>query len=217
MAEFSTVRGTRMRVTLVDECGIAGTGAGESVVTDGFVTVSYSPEIEDRDEILLKNAGGAICVNDTTSPQLKWYNLEVEFCKVSPDLFALMTGQVVIDDYDSAAVGIEIGSTVAAEGFALEVWTEIPGAACTGESKPYGYFLVPWAGEGIFDDFTIENDAITFTISARSFNQSQWGTGPYDVQEADAGGTPGPLLTAVSSTAHLRLFKTLVAPPAVSA
>lgn len=217
MGRFSTVRGTRMRVTQVDQCGTPGTGAGDSVVTDGFVTVNYSPELEDRDEILLKNAAGKICVNDTTAPQLKWYNLEMEFCKVEPDLFALLTGQTVVDDFDMESVGISIGTAVAVDGFALEVWTEIPGEACSGNAVPYGYFLVPWAGEGIFDDFTIENDALTFTISGRSFNQHQWGSGPYDVVASDANNTPSALLDPLDPDVHLHLQKTTIAPPAVPA
>lgn len=216
MSEFGTVRGRRMRVTRTDDCCAPATGAGDSVVTDGFVTVNYSPELEDRDEILLKNAGGEICVNDTIAPQLKWYNLEMEFCKVSPDLFALLTGQTVVDDFDMESVGITITESPDTDRFALEVWSKIPGEACTEGSTPYGYFLVPCASEGVFSDFTIENDAITFTINARSQTPNDWDSGPYDVVAQDSGGTAGPLLDPLTDDAHLHLQKTTIAPPAVS-
>jgi hypothetical protein len=215
MSEFSTVRGTRLRVTRVDECGTPATGASDSVVTDGFVTINYSPELEERDEILLKNAGGRICVNDTTAPELKWYDLEMEFCKVNPDLFALLTGQTVVEDFDMNSVGVSIGTTVPEDGFALEVWAEVPGQACADGAVPYGYFLIPWAGEGIFSDFTIENDALTFTITARSFNQHAWGQGQYDVVAQDSDNTAGPLLDPLDPDKHLHIQKTTIAPPAL--
>lgn len=218
MAEFSTVRGTRMRVTSVDECGNAATGDGDSVITDGFVTVNYSPELEDRDEILLKNAAGQICVNDTVSPLLKWYGLEIEFCKVNPDLFALLTGQTVVDDWDMNSVGVSIGEVdMGTQYFALEVWANIAGADCGEGDKPYGYFLVPWAGEAVFSDFSIENDAITFTIEGRSFPNHNWGAGPYDVVAQDGNGTAGPLLDPLAGGNQLHLQKTTIAPPAVPA
>lgn len=214
MACFSTVRGTRMRTTLTDECGVPSTGAGDSAVTDGFVSVSFSPENEDRDEILLKNAAGLPCVSATTAPQLKWYNVEIEFCKVDPELFALITGQTLVDDYGSDPVGISIGDSVVDTGFALETWTEIPGQACTTGAQSHGYFLAPWITEAVFDDFSIENDALTFTISGRTNSQHAWGAGPYDVVPSDAGNTPAPLLTPLDPSIHLHMQLTTIDPPA---
>ena len=217
MADFKTVRGVRMRVTRVDECGIPATGATDSVVTDGFATVSYSPEIESRDEIVEKNAGGVIYINDTTAPQLKWYDLSMEFQSVNPNLFQIITGQTVVDDYAAEPVGISIGDEIPIEGFALEVWSDIPGAGCTDGAVPYGYFLVPWAIEGFLTDLTIENAAITFGIDGRSQNYHQWGVGPYDVVEEDAINTPGPLLVPLGERKHFHIQRTLIAPPAITA
>lgn len=216
MEQFSFVRGTRMRVTRVDECGIAGTGADDNYVTKGFITVGYSPEMRDRDEIEVNNAGGEICVTDTIAPELKWYDLSLEFCKVAPEIFEMLTGQTLVEDYAGTNVGVSIGSDVVEGHFALEVWSKIAGNACEGSLTPYGYTLVPFAGEGVFSDFTIENGEVTFTIDARTFPDSQWGTGPYDVVEQDAGGTAGPLIAALAANKQLHLQRTLVAPPAVT-
>lgn len=217
MSEFSYVRGTRMRVTRVDECGIPGTGVDDAIVTKGFITVGYAPEMRDRDEIEVVNAGGEVCISDTIAPELKWYNLTLEFCKVNPDLFVMLTGQTLVDDYDSNPVGLSIGSDVVEGFFGLELWSKIPGDACDGSLKPYGYTLVPWAGEGVFSDFEIGNGEVTFTIEARTFADHQWGTGPYNVVETDSAGTAGKLLASLNANKQLHLQKTLVAPPAVSA
>lgn len=219
MAAFTAVRGPRMRVTRMDECGAVVTGTCSQVVTDGFVTVNYSANIEEAEEILLKNAGGEICALDTTCPELKWYDLEMEFCSVDPDLFEIMTGQTIVEDFDMESVGVEVGTSINCDaGFALEVWAYLTDEACVGgqSSRSYGYFLIPWVINGILGDFTVENDAITFSVSGRSKNNHAWGQGPFDVVAQDSGGTAGPLLASMNTDSHLLMQKTTIAPPAVS-
>lgn len=216
MTCFSTVRGDRLRVTKVDECGAVVTGVGSAVVTDGFISISYSPEIEDSEEINLKNAAGRICVLDRTRPQLKFYSIEAEFCQVNPELFAMMTGQTVITDAGDEPVGFVVTDDIVTTGFALEVWTEIPGQECVDGSTAYGYFLLPFVVNPIFGDFTIENDAITFTVNAETKKGNAWGSGPYDVVDTDGLGTAGPLLDPLATNAHLLLQQVTVAPPAIA-
>lgn len=214
---FSPVRGTRLRATVTDECGVPSTGVGDSVITSGFITVSFSPEMRDRTEIELENAAGDICVSDTTKPVLKWYNVEIEFCKVDPELFAMLTGQEVISGHDATPIGFAVGSDTADTGFSLELWTDVAGQACAGGVLSYGYLLAPWLNEGVLGDFTLENDAITFTITARTNANHAWGTGPYDVLAADGANTPGPLIDALDPNRQLLLIETTIAPPAVPA
>lgn len=217
MSSFSVVRGNRMRITRVDECGVPITEEGNSVVTDGFVSVEYSANIEEAEEVLLKNAAGQICVLDTTCPELKWYELEMEFCRVDPDLLNIMTGNEVVVDGADESVGISIGTQVSCpEGFALEVWTGIAGTDGCGEGgvRPYGYFLIPWVTNAIIGDFSIENDAITLQVSARSDNGHDWGVGPYDVvMDGETPSEESPLLTPLDPDVHLHLQKTTMAPP----
>lgn len=214
MSDFSVVRGNRMRFTRVDDCGEIVYGTCSTVVTDGFVSVEYSANIEEAEEILLKNAAGQICILDTTCPELKWYDLEMEFCRVDPDLLSLMTGSEVVEDGSGGSVGISIGTKLSCpEGFALEVWANIAGASnCEEGGRAYGYFLVPWVTNAIIGDFSIENDAITLQVSARSSNNHAWGAGPYDVVLDDVG-DPSPLLTPLDTDTHLLIQKTLLAPP----
>lgn len=221
MSSFKPVRGEVMRATVTDECGVPATGTGDSIVTDGFVTVSFSPENRDRDEIELPNAAGAICVTDTIAPQLKWFNVEAEFCEVCPDLFAKLTGQEVVENFDSSdVIGLTIGADPSDNGFALEVWsgTDTSDVACGTGGVPFGYFLVPWLTEGTIEEFTIENDAITFTITARTNSGHSWGAGPYDVVEQDAADPPtaGPLTTPLAASKQLLFLTTTVDPPATT-
>lgn len=216
---FSVVRGKRVRVTRLDECGNPYSDPCGFMVTKGFVSVAFTAEMEDEEEIQVKNANGEICVLDTTCSSLKYYTLEIEFCDVDPDLFSLMGGLDTVLDWNGDTVGFQVGEGVACEeGFALELWSGIPGE-CTPEGVSYGYFLVPWLVNGVLGDFTIENDASTFSMSARSKKGHGWGVGPYDVvihEDAVTAGTPGapgPLLLPLPTSKHLHMQTTTVAPP----
>lgn len=212
---FAPVRGKSMRVTRTDECGVPLTDPGDFIVSTGYVSVGYSPETEARDEINEKNAGGIICANDTVRPYLKWYNVEIEFCRVDPEIFVLMTGQTLVEDFGTEPVGVDIGAETVDDGFGLEVWTGVDRTevACVGGVTPYGYVLTPWLTEGFITDFTVENALITFTLEARTNKNHGWGVGPYDVVDSDGIGTAGPLLTALPAEKQLRIMQTTIAPP----
>lgn len=212
---WNSVRGRRMRVTRLDACGIPVAGDCSQVVTDGFISIEFSPEIAEGEEIEIRKADGTLCVSDQGCPELKWINIEAQFCSVDPDLFSMMTGYETVLDYAGEAVGNRVSSEVQCdEGFALELWSDVPGQAC-GETraKPWGYFLLPWVVSGIIGDFTIENDGTTFTFTARTKAGSGWGVGPYDVDPIDADNTAGPLLTPIGPTDHMDMHLTTIEPP----
>src|SRR5690606_417453 len=71
---------------------------------------------------------------------------------------------------------------------------------------------LPWLSSGSLGDFTVEDDAVTFSLTATARSGSGWGVGPYDV-EAQADGSPGPLITPIPTSKFGRLIKTTVAPP----
>lgn len=212
---FSVVRGKRVRVTRLDECGVPMDHLCGFVVTKGFISVSFSAEIEDGDEVLLKNANGEICILDSTCPSFKHYSIEVEFCNVDPDLFSMMSGVEVVADYAGNSVGFQVGEKMACtDGYALELWSGIPDTErCR---RRYGYFLLPWIVNGVLGDFTIENDATTFTLTGRSKKGNGWGQGPYDVVATDDIGGIGPLLVPLPPEKHLHTQLTTVAPPATT-
>lgn len=222
---FTPVRGRAMRVTKVDGCGRPVYGDNTSVVSDGFVTASFSANTDDGEEINVTNAAGKRCVYEPACPTLLGYDLEVEFCRVDPYLFALMTNQTVILDPESGdAIGFKICTDVdnCAEGFALEIWTGAPASssACEdsdqgAEAQAGGYLLVPYLQGGTFGDFTIENDAVTFTVTGASTKDgSLWGDGPHPVEWDPTTEAYGPLRsTTVTSCDHLVVMQTTTPPP----
>lgn len=220
---FPLVGGRVMRVTRLDSCGRPVYGDCGRVISDGFVSIASSATSEDGDEISVTNANGKKCVSKPAVPALTGFELEITFCNVDPDLYAMVTNQSTLVDPDSGiTVGFKVNVDVSPEdaGFALEVWSNVPGVACSDDPNAqgsYGYVLWPFVQGGIFGDFTIENDAVSFSVSgAKTKSGAGWGAGPYDVR-LDGASLPAPLPPGweIENGDHLAVFLTELAPPEV--
>lgn len=179
---FPLVRGRTMRVTKTDGCCGPEYGDDNSIVTDGFVSVALTANVTDAEEITVTNANGKTCVRDTGSPTFNGYGVELTFCEVQPCLFSMITGQPVVTGPGGEVIGFKMNSGIALDssGFALEVWMGVPGVACEGESGASGYLLLPCLSGGVIGDFSVENAAITFSITRASTRDGNaWGRGPY--------------------------------------
>lgn len=221
---FSPVRGRAMRVTKLDGCGRPVYGPDSQGVSDGFVSISFTANTDEGEEINVTNANGKTCVREVPCPQFLGYGVEIEFCQVDPALLALLTGQEPVTKGNGEQSGFRVNSDLSGcdSGFALEVWTGTPGVQCGpeqvegGGDTAGGYLLLPFVQGGIFGDFTVENGAISFTVQgAATKTGSGWGVGPYDVVPGDDG-TASPLDDPITSGDHLHVEFTDVAPPEVS-
>lgn len=214
----SFVRGRMMRVTRLDGCGRPIYGPDSVVTSKGFVTVSYTANVDDGEEVNLQNAAGERCVYEPAVPSLLGYTVETEFCQVDPEMFAIMTGQDTYTDAFGNVIGFiqDTAVSILDTAFALEVWAGSPATSgCTteGGSGNFGYILLPFLQGGVLGDFTIENDAVTFTITnAATRDGSGWGVGPYDVV-LGADSMPAPLNQTLTPTTHLLAIITQVSPP----
>lgn len=216
---WKSVRGRRMRLTRLDECcaPVAAATPCAVIVSKGFVSVAYSPEISEAEEIEQKNAAGEICVTDPGCDEVKWINTTISLCVVDPDILNFVTGSPLVLDAAGNSVGNRIQSgAVCGTNFALEVWTDIPQAVCsvTG-AKQYGYFVAPCIGAGVIGDWTIENAALNLELTAKARSGTGWGTGPWDVDASTETLpiVPGPLLTPFGPDDILDMHLTTVAPP----
>jgi len=216
---FAPIRGRRMRITRLDECGVPVIGPKSTRVSKGFVSVGLSPQYETADAIAVTNGSGESDFNEPGDSTLTGMNAEIAFTRVDPDLFSLMTGQQVVLDAKAAAVGFRLsGGVPVLGGWGLEVWTDLAGQACAG-AKAYGYTLLPFLKGGTIGDFSLENGAASFSLSSSTRENPGWDVGPYDVVDISAAEgtiTPGPLLTAIGPKDHFHLQMTTIAPPAES-
>lgn len=211
---FTPILGKRIRVTELDDCGRV-TPTSRSIVTDGFITVSLSSEIEDGTEILVRNAAGAICVNEKQADSFKRFNVELTFCGVNPSLLAMVTNAKEYEDYAGDVAGFTVGEGEMTGKFALELWTGLAGQACgDGGNEASGYMLLPLVNAGTIADLEVGGeDAINFGLTnSTTKGGNTWGVGPFDVvrDETDAA---APLPTAIDGMDHLLLVDTELAPP----
>lgn len=219
---MTPVFGKRIRVTRLDTCGVppAAGAADSNIATSGFVTVSLSAEVEDGNEIIVRNAAGQICVNERMSSNFKRFNVEIAFCGVNPALLAMVTNAETYKNEGGDNIGVVVPEGALNKAFALELWTGMAGQACaTGADEASGYMLLPYVGAGVLGDLEIGGeDAINFSMTgAYTKGGNGWGNGPYDVVFDDADAA-APLPNALDSMDHLLLISTgLALPPSADA
>lgn len=218
---FTPIRGRRMRVTKVNALGVPVYGPNSFVTTGGFVSVQFTPEIEEGEETTVKTAGGELCVSEKACDELKWITVQIEFCQVDPCLFTLINETwTELRDCVGEVIGWAESHKFSCDtGFGLELWTDVTGYTPTtpGATGAWGYLLLPFIVGGTLGEQTVENGAISFTITGRTKKGSGWGVGPYDIMCNDATtGACGPLLTPVGEEEPRRIMLTTCAPPAAA-
>ncbi len=228
MANYAVVRGKRLRVTLVDNCGMPLAGPRSRLVTKGFVTVKASPVYKDANDIEQENADGETCVQDRTPSQLKWWALSIEACNVDTALWNMLLDWEVVTSWDGKDIGYSDQKGVSSEtGVAIELWSGV-GAQDTCDEPdsddilvgaggnlvlPYGYNLWPVFKEAQVGDYEIGAKASTFTLSGITAYAPRWGKGPYNVMPGDADNNAVRLLQPFKKTQQHRGFRTTIAPP----
>lgn len=217
------VRGKVARLTLVDQCGMP-IATNSSYCTDGFITVSSTKNMDTGDEIKVRQANGIIGVHEPGRVSLLNYSVDINFTKVDPGAMAMLTGDPAILDFNSIIVGwSERALQQVTQNFALEVWSDTSGTACTAGSRLYGYMLYPLISEAYLTFDNISDKEVTATVHGMSYGSPSWGRGPYGALAdgssirgpvATAANTPGRLLLPVDPTEHRHFEMTTIAPPA---
>lgn len=218
---FPLIGGRRMRATRLDLCGVPAWGDAAQLVSGGFVSVAVTANWDDGTEVVLRNAAGERCVQRDANAEFINYALTVTFCEVNPDLYSGFTGYPkVLDPETGEVIGFRTNRAIrpSAVRNALELWSDAQGnAGCDDEDLiPYGYFLWPFLSGARVGDYTIEDGAVTFSVTqALTRDGSQWGVGPYLVTR-DAAGDPDFLQEAIEALDHDHVQRTTVPPPAVT-
>lgn len=175
------IQGTRMRIIRLDSCGAPVTGTSSLVVTDGFVQVEVTQQYEDGTDYQLRNAQGEFCVNETGPDQFRRVDLNIQFCAIDPDVVNLITGSTVVTTGGpTTGTGFWVTEGSVTQRFSLEVWQAVSGEACGSGTTPRAvYWAFPHLHAGRFNDFTISDGVLEWSLSAKSKIASPlWGTGP---------------------------------------
>lgn len=220
---FIPVLGKRIRVTELSDAGSVVPEA-KYIATEGFITANLTSEVESGTEILVKNASGALCVNEKRPDSFKRFNVEIEFCGVNPALLTMMTNAEPYTDSAGDLAGFTVPEGEILKQFSFELWSGLSGHIGGGTSAASGYFLLPFVAAGVLGDITINGEnAITFSMTgAYTKGGNDWGVGPYNVVMKGSGPdntapfAPAKLPTAIDEFDHLLLIDTAVPPPVAS-
>jgi len=179
---LKSLKGRRIRLTRLDECGVPIEGQCTTVVTDGFIQVVLAGELEEGEEFIQKNAWGELCISDKNPSQFKRVTVTLEMCEVDPTTVSVIGGDAVVELENGTGdiIGHAINTNTNMEAFALEVWTKAAGQVCSNGDPKWGYFVVPFIKNGRPDgDITIANETLTFNLYGEGFPATGWDTGPY--------------------------------------
>ncbi|WP_395160164.1 hypothetical protein [Ilumatobacter sp.] len=207
---LNSLKGRVIRITRLNDCGVPVVGLCSSIVTAGFITLGFAPEVESGEEYTQKNAWGDFCISEKDADINKWVNVSLSLCEVNPDILDIVGGgSPIIDGTDT--IGSSFGAANNTEGFAIEVWTKQAGGNCAGGVAEWGYFVAPFCINGTLDgSVTIENG--TMAVDLKGQGQAAvaaWGVNPYGDNPLLAGaGFPVGDMWAV--------VRTTVQPPAVT-
>lgn len=206
------------RITRVDSCGRPVCGADNGFVFECLTSLAMSPQYEDGTDVLYKAANGKRCAYKKGCPTLTGIEATINFQFISPEFIEIATGQPVVVGFDGEPIGYDDCDVKCDTGLAIELWSEIledcdPAATNQGS---WIYALLPWVTQATLGDIEIGSEAVELTLTGTTRSGGGWGVGPYLVQEQDALGTPGTLLTPLGSTCHRRIFRTEVPPPTAS-
>lgn len=212
----SYLRGRRIRLTRTDVAGRPVYGDANAAVSKGFVTASMTTNVEEGEAVNVTTADGSQCVFEPATPTVNGIAVEIEFCDVDFSVFELATGQEIYLDENDQPIGITESTEIdlASVTLALELWlgAQVGATAAAEGDGWYGYVLLPFLQGGVIGDISVENGAISFTVTGiQSKTGSAWGLGPYLVELVN--GVRTLLRAPIKPGDYRRIFTTQVAPP----
>lgn len=217
--KFTMIGGRVLRLTKLDNCGRVLYGDEARLVTEGFISVTATANIDAGTEVAVTNANGVTKARRAAKPKHNGWTVSIDFVGVDPFALNFMTGNPLVRNGAGDLAGFDQDTEVQAAdaNVAVEVWTDLgDGDECTPtQEQLVGYLVLPWLQGGVVSDFTVQNDAINFTVaSAASKTGHEWGQGPY-VVDVDGSGNPVSLATIPGSVA-LRAIEVGLNPPGES-
>lgn len=168
-----------IRVARLEADGSPDPGASNLYTSDALVTLTVTPEIEEGDEFIVKNACGSACVNFKDCDRYKRFTLSMEICTPDPELHEILAGGTVLTS--GAAVGYAVpalGASDCPNGFSLELWTKrIDSSGAQDADFPWARWVLPRAYL-VLGERTFENGPLGNTFTGYAIENPNWLDGP---------------------------------------
>ncbi len=184
-----------VRVTRLDENGVAEGGAGNTYTSDRAITVGLSPNIETGNTFNLRNGCGCSISRFKSLDVFNWFEFTFANGALEPEMMAMMLGS---EDITSGgdSVGLHFGSALSCDDaeptVAFEFWTKHINGNTQDTTHPWIHWVFPKTVWQLGDN-TFEEGIATPTVNGFSRTNSNWGDGPYgdgppDSQDISEGG-----------------------------
>lgn len=139
------IAGCAFRATRLALDGSPVAGANQKITLSTMVEMTFTPEYDEGEEILLKNACGDICVNFRFADKLKRVTVEFSLCTVDPQAMELLAGGTLLTSGSEKGYGYPtIGTDPTPNGVGIEVWAKrIDSSGSLDSTGPYARWLFP--------------------------------------------------------------------------
>lgn len=176
----ASISGSAIRVTRLQANGNLAVGASASYVTKAVISLSMTPEYEDGDEFVQKNAGGEVCVTFKAPDTLKRVSLEIAICNPDPEFTEMVAGGTLLSAGGKSVgwLAPEIGVDANPNGVAVEMWSRAIVGGKPAATDPYWHWVFPYAVLRQGGDRTIENDILATAFEGWAVGNSGFEDGP---------------------------------------
>ncbi len=100
-----SIVGVATRLTEQDDCDIPLTTPNRMLADNGFIKVSFEPDVEDGAEIISYLADGSICVQDMDDPRIKGWKTTLQICLINPLYSTMLIGGATLLDENAEVKG----------------------------------------------------------------------------------------------------------------
>ncbi len=200
-----SVRALALRLTRQDDCGapIPEGTPNSRIATSAFVSLGMSPDIEAGEEIIVKNASGAICIQDQDCDRVKGFNLTLMLCGVPMPVLEMLIGvdllldPLVPTDVIGGVIPDRNTSLACDDTVQLDLWSKNAEKGDCGPTQRNTYIrwaivkALKWQLSG---DITFSNTALEFELTGYAENNPLWDSSiagewdPTHVAQIQAGG-----------------------------
>ena len=181
MSDISnSIAGVAIRVTSLQANGSLATGASASYTTRAFISLSYSTEFEEGDELTQKNAGGEVCGTYKAPDTLKRVTLAIALCNPDAHFMSKVAGATLLSK-GGRVVGWappKIGENPTPNGVAIEVWSKSIEGGKPSAVDPYYHFIFPFCIVRESGERVIQNDIMATEFEGWSVGNTGFGSGP---------------------------------------
>lgn len=183
-----SVMGTALRLTRLDTVGKPTVSPEGSYVTKSFISVSFTPNYEDGQQIAVTNASGGKCLNYKLPDTMESVGIELAVCAPGPELNEIITGATTLTKtIESAEVSVgggfsKIGATAredGSSGVSLEVWSRAAEGDHDAYTHPYWRWVFPKTQLRPSGSRVIESEnALANTYEGTAFGNINFAKGP---------------------------------------